>query len=45
MNILDRYHAMDYGPAPESDKDVRAWIKTHAKGLGLYINGERYIAR
>jgi aldehyde dehydrogenase (NAD+) len=29
---------MDYGPAPEADKDARAWIKQHAKA-GLFIDG------
>ena len=40
MSVAEILDTMDYGPAPESDRDARAWIKTHAKGLGLYINGE-----
>ncbi|PSH61162.1 aldehyde dehydrogenase [Phyllobacterium sophorae] len=31
---------MDYGPAPESDTDVRNWLETHATGFGHFINGK-----
>ena len=34
--ILDR---MDYGPAPESDTEARAWIARHASA-GLFIDGQ-----
>ena len=26
MNILERYHAMDYGPAPEARNEADAWL-------------------
>ena len=34
--ILDR---LDYGPAPESDREARAWLKKHEAGFGLFIDG------
>jgi aldehyde dehydrogenase (NAD+) len=27
MNILERFNAMEYGPAPESRKEADAWLK------------------
>ena len=39
MSVAEILDTMDYGPAPESDKDARAWIKEHAKA-GLYIDGQ-----
>ncbi|HVY21315.1 MAG TPA: aldehyde dehydrogenase family protein [Bauldia sp.] len=38
MSVAEILDTMDYGPAPESDKDARAWIKKHGKA-GLYIDG------
>ncbi|MEJ0013835.1 MAG: aldehyde dehydrogenase family protein [Bauldia sp.] len=38
MSVAEILDTMDYGPAPESDKDARAWIKKHARA-GLYIDG------
>ncbi len=40
MSVAEILDTMDYGPAPESDKDARAWIAKHAGGIGLFINGE-----
>lgn len=34
--ILD---SMDWGPAPEAADTVRAWLKSHEKGFGLFIGG------
>ncbi|WP_299869156.1 aldehyde dehydrogenase family protein [uncultured Hoeflea sp.] len=34
--ILD---TMDYGPAPEDDKDVRAWLAGHEDGFGHFVGG------
>ncbi len=31
--------SMDYGPAPESDAAVRAWLASHAARFGHFING------
>jgi len=38
MSVAEILDTMDYGPAPESDKDARAWIKQHHRA-GLYIDG------
>ncbi|TCD16091.1 aldehyde dehydrogenase family protein [Oricola cellulosilytica] len=35
-NILK---TMEYGPAPEDDKDVRAWLANHEQGFGHFIGG------
>jgi len=40
MNILERYHAMDYGPAPESRAEADAWMKGHDFGKSLFIDGK-----
>ncbi|OCW58059.1 aldehyde dehydrogenase family protein [Hoeflea olei] len=37
--IRDILNTMDYGPAPEDDKDVRAWLARHEKGFGHFIGG------
>ena len=39
MTTREIFDTMEYGPAPESDAEARAWLKTHAKGFGHYING------
>ncbi|MBN8996308.1 MAG: aldehyde dehydrogenase family protein [Rhizobiales bacterium] len=39
MSIAEILDHMEYGPAPESDKEVRAWLKGHAEGTGLFIDG------
>ena len=38
--ITSYLETLDYGPAPESDLKVRAWLAAHNKKFGLYINGE-----
>ena len=37
--IADLMQTLDYGPAPESDSDVRAWLAGHEQGFGHFING------
>jgi aldehyde dehydrogenase (NAD+) len=37
--IRDILNTMDYGPAPEDDKDVRAWLARHQDGFGHFIGG------
>jgi aldehyde dehydrogenase (NAD+) len=34
------FDTMDYGPAPESDTDARAWLKKHADGFGHFVGGK-----
>jgi len=38
-SIRDILNTMDYGPAPEDDKDVRAWLASHKAGFGHFIGG------
>ena len=40
MNILERFNAMDYGPAPEARNEADAWIAGRDFGKALYIGGE-----
>ena len=40
MNILDRYHAMDYGPAPEARNEADAWLAARDFGKALFIGGD-----
>jgi aldehyde dehydrogenase (NAD+) len=40
MNILERFDAMDYGPAPESRAEADAWIEGRDFSKSLFIAGE-----
>ena len=40
MNILERYDAMDYGPAPEARNEADAWLAGRDFGKALFIGGE-----
>jgi aldehyde dehydrogenase (NAD+) len=40
MNILERYHAMDYGPAPEARNEADAWLAAHDFSKALFIGGD-----
>jgi aldehyde dehydrogenase (NAD+) len=40
MNILERYHAMDYGPAPEARNEADAWLAARDFGKALFIGGD-----
>jgi len=37
--ITDILRTMDYGPSPESDEHVRAWLAAHRDGFGHFIGG------
>lgn len=37
--IKDIMQTMEYGPAPEANGDVIAWLASHEAGIGHYING------
>ena len=39
MSVSQYFDTMDYGPAPESDTDARAWLARHSDGFGHFING------
>jgi aldehyde dehydrogenase (NAD+) len=40
MSIAEILETMDYGTAPESDMEARAWIARRVEGVGLFINGQ-----
>ena len=37
--IRDILETMDYGPAPEANDHVTAWLKAHGEGFGHFIGG------
>src|SRR4051812_9350819 len=39
MSVTEFFDTMDYGPAPESDTEARAWLARHAAGFGHLIGG------
>ncbi|TPM29139.1 aldehyde dehydrogenase family protein [Mesorhizobium sp. B2-3-5] len=40
MNILERYHAMEYGPAPEARNESDAWLAARDFSKALFIGGD-----
>ncbi|MBL4665931.1 MAG: aldehyde dehydrogenase family protein, partial [Sneathiella sp.] len=40
MSIAEIFDTMDYGPAPESDKEAFNWIKAHEGTFDLFIDGK-----
>jgi aldehyde dehydrogenase (NAD+) len=39
MSLAEILDHLDYGPAPESDKEARAWLAKMPKGRALFIDG------
>ncbi|HMN85965.1 MAG TPA: aldehyde dehydrogenase family protein [Bauldia sp.] len=39
MSVAEILDHLEYGPAPEGDKEARAWLKRHAGGTRLFIGG------
>ncbi|WFP76668.1 aldehyde dehydrogenase family protein [Mesorhizobium sp. WSM4906] len=39
MNILERYHAMEYGPAPEACNEADAWLASRDFSKSLFVDG------
>src|SRR6476646_7068065 len=40
-SVAEIFGTLDYGPAPESDKDVLAWLGEHERVFGQFIDGAR----
>jgi aldehyde dehydrogenase (NAD+) len=40
MSVAHYFETMDYGPAPESDAEARAWLSHHDKGFRHFIGGQ-----
>jgi aldehyde dehydrogenase (NAD+) len=38
-SVAEIFNTMDYGPAPESDKEVLSWLGKHERVFGHYIGG------
>jgi len=38
-SVAEIFETMDYGPAPESDAEARAWLATHNGKFGHFVNG------
>jgi aldehyde dehydrogenase (NAD+) len=39
LNVAEYFDTMDYGPAPESDAEARAWLASHEARFGHFIDG------
>jgi len=39
MNILERFNAMEYGPAPEARNEADAWLASRDFSRALYVGG------
>ncbi|MHA1158773.1 MAG: aldehyde dehydrogenase family protein, partial [Alphaproteobacteria bacterium] len=39
MSVVELFDELEYGPAPESDKEARAWLAAKAGGARHFING------
>ena len=37
--VADIFETLEYGPAPESDTEARAWLDRHARVFGHFIGG------
>jgi aldehyde dehydrogenase (NAD+) len=37
--VAEIFETMDYGPAPESDAEARAWLAAHGGRFGHFVNG------
>lgn len=40
MSVKEIYKTLDYGPAPESDAQAKAWLASHKKKFDLFIGGK-----
>jgi aldehyde dehydrogenase (NAD+) len=38
--LLEIFHTLEYGPAPEAPDAVHAWLDAHERKFGLFINNE-----
>ena len=39
MSVAEYFSSMEYGPAPEDDQPVRAWLAQHESTFGHFIDG------
>src|SRR6202012_2612394 len=38
-SIVEKFHSMEYGPAPEDPGEVNKWLDAHKGSFGHFING------
>ena len=38
-SIVEKFHSMEYGPAPEDASEVNRWLEAHGRWFGHYIDG------
>jgi len=39
MSVIEKFAAMDYGPAPEDPKETLVWLDGHGRKFGHFIGG------
>ena len=39
MSVIEKFAAMDYGPAPEDPKETLVWLDRHGRKFGHFIGG------
>ena len=39
-SIKEILNTMEYGPAPESQKEAQAWLEQHGRTFGLFIDNQ-----
>src|SRR5258708_25204647 len=44
-SVAEIFGTMEYGPAPESDKEVVGWLERHDRKFGHFIDGQWTTAR
>jgi len=40
MSVKEIFDTLEYGPAPESDAEAKAWLASHKKNFDLFIGGK-----
>ena len=45
MTISEIFNKMDWGTAPENDKNAKAWLKENGNKFGHFINGNSIDAK
>ena len=39
-SVVEKFHSMEYGPAPEDASEVTKWLDAHGRAFGNYIDGK-----
>ena len=39
MSVIEKFAAMEYGPAPEDPKETLVWLDRHGRKFGHFIGG------